>query len=154
MLRAKVIGDGAVKLKLQKISQSIDSKVLFSVLLTSSKVLVDKMRELAPRSERGGRSKRYASRRHPPGYLKASIGQVKGRGKEYPTVWVRPRFTGGWDPWYAHFPMWGTEPMRQAKKRVKKIPNPFVDRAWAEVGSTVKSNITTLINSIVQIATR
>jgi HK97 gp10 family phage protein len=147
MLRAKVIGDGAVKLKLQKISQSIDSKVLFSVLLTSSKVLVDKMRELAPRSERGGRSKRYASRRHPPGYLKASIGQVKGRGKEYPTVWVRPRFTGGWDPWYAHFPMAGT-------KQMKKAPNPFVDRAWAEVGSTVKSNITTLINSIVQIATR
>ena len=76
----------------------------------------------------------YASRRHPPGYLKASIGVIVGKGTTFPTIWVRPRFQGSWDPWYEHFPMAGT-------KKMKKMPNPFVDKAWQEVGGQVEASL-------------
>jgi hypothetical protein len=131
----EITGLPEVKKQFSYLSDKIQKKVLFRAILQNTKVLENKMKELAPvRTSVGGISKQYPSRNHPAGYLRASIGTIKSRGTLYPTVWVRPRFRGKWDPWYEHFVMGGTV-------HIKKI-NPFVDRAWASVGAQVTAGLT------------
>lgn len=133
--------EGIPELKKQfaKLEDNIQRKVLFRAILKNTKVLENKMKELAPvrgktHPDTAGNSKRYPSRNHPPGYLRASVGTIKSRAGRYPTVWVRPRFRGKWDPWYEHFPMAGTKDIKET--------NPFVDKAWEQVGSQVTAGLT------------
>jgi HK97 gp10 family phage protein len=125
----------AIKQKFSMLSDRVQSTVVRRVFHRAVRPLEKKMKQIAPVSRSGAVSKQYASRRHPPGYLRASIGTVLSkRGSRYPTVWVGPRFkVGGWDPWYAHFPMFGT-------KKIKH-PKPFVDQAWDSMRAQIENTI-------------
>jgi len=135
-----------VKQAFSALSDASQMRVMKDVLVKNAKPLESKMKELCPVSKAGGRSKKYASRVHPPGYLRASIGIIRSKGNKYPTIWVRPRFKGKWDPWYEHFPMAGTEQMR--KKGT--APNPFVDRAWDATRATVEARIRNDMTRMIQ----
>ena len=132
-----------IKQAFSRLSDNVQNKIMRDVLTQNAKSLLNKMKELCPVSKTGGRSKMYTSRIHPPGYLRASIGIIKSRRGKYPTIWVRPRFKGKWDPWYEHFPMAGT-------KKMAKRPNPFVDKAWEATRSTVESGIKNDLTSMIQ----
>jgi hypothetical protein len=116
------------------LTDAIKRKIVINAIKKCTKPLEDCMRSLCPVSEFGVTNEPLESRNHPPGYLKASIGTIIGRGTEHPTVWVRPRFTGSLDPWYEHFPMAGTVNM-------KKLPNPFVDKAWEQTGEIIEASL-------------
>lgn len=132
----EITGIPELKKQFSRLEDNIQKKVLFRAILKNTKVLENKMKELCPvrKAGTGGISKRYPSRNHPSGYLRASIGTIKSRPGRFPTVWVRPRFRGKWDPWYEHFPIGGTQ-------NYEVRPNPFVDKAWAAVGGQVTSGL-------------
>jgi len=132
-----------IKKQFSALSDTVGKKVFVKVLKNNTRVLENRMKALCPVSKYGSQGNRLASRNHPPGYLRASIGTIVGKGKEYPAIWVRPRFRGKWDPWYEHFPMAGT-------KKMKKAPNPFIDKAWEEVGESVKTGLLTDLERQIQ----
>jgi len=132
-----------IKKAFSSLADNVQTRIVRQVLSRNAQPLLRKMRELAPVSKTGGKSKKYPSRNHPAGYLKASIGIIGSRRGKYPTIWVRPRFTGRWDPWYEHFPMAGTS-------RMKKPPNPFVDRAWESTRATVEAGIASDMTRMIQ----
>ena len=133
-----------IRRQFQRLETDVQDRIIKNVLAKEAKVVERKMKELAPKSTTGVTGNRLASRNHPPGYLKASIGIIKSRKGSYPTVWVRPRFKGKWDPWYKHFPMAGT------KNYDKAQPNPFVDRAWDATQAQVRSNIQRNLERLLQ----
>lgn len=123
-----------VKRQFSALSVTIRKKVFVKVLKNNTRALENRMKALAPVSQHGTSGNKNPTRNHPPGYLRASIGTIVSRGTDLPTIWVKPRFKGKWDPWYLHFPMAGT-------KKMKKEPNPFVDKAWGELGETVRTGL-------------
>jgi hypothetical protein len=139
--------DGMPELRraFSKLPDNLQRRVLFKAIVRNTKVLEQKMKELAPVRDNAnqGKSKKYPSRNHPVGYLRASIGTVKSRSGKYPTVWVRPRFKGKWDPWYEHFVMSGT-----ANRKV--APVPFVDMAWDSVGAQVENGLKNDLEQMIQ----
>jgi len=132
-----------IKKQFSALSDTVGKKVFIKVLKNNTRTLENRMKALCPVSKYGSHGNRLASRNHPSGYLRASIGTIIGRGKDYPAIWVRPRFRGKWDPWYEHFPMAGT-------KRRKQPPIPFVDKAWEEVGESVKTGLLTELERQIQ----
>lgn len=136
MIGARITGLNELKSQLNGLSDTLRKRVIIRSLVRSAKPLEKRMKDLAPVSKKGAQSKQYASRRHPPGYLKSSIGIVIGKGTDYPTLWVRPRVKiMGYDAWYKHFPMAGT------KNIPKSSTTPFVDMAWGEMGAQVQSSL-------------
>ena len=131
-LQFKIEGEDKLKKQFSALGDRVQKKILIRSLKKCSKPLEQRMKDLASVSRTGGVSKQYPSRNHPPGYLRASVGTIVGRGNEFPAVWVRPRFRGAWDPWYEHFPMAGT-------KHMTISPNPFVDKAWDEMGAITQA---------------
>jgi HK97 gp10 family phage protein len=123
-----------IKRQFSALGDRVQKRVFINVLKKNTRALENKMKELAPKSKYGSQGNRLESRNHPAGYLKASIGTIVSKGTNFPTIWVKPRFKGKWDPWYAHFPMAGT-------KKMKVAPNPFVDKAWEEAGEGVKAGL-------------
>lgn len=126
------------------LTRDVQDKIFRAVLRKQAKPVEKKMRELAPVSEHGSSSKQYGSRSHPAGYLKASIGIIGSRKGKYPTVWVRPRFKGKWDPWYEHFPIGGFG------RHEMHTPDPFIDKAWNATKAGVKSGIKSDMDRMVQ----
>lgn len=125
------------------LGEAVQKKIFVKVLKNNTRALEGRMKTLAPVSPRGVSGSKLASRNHPPGYLKASIGTIVGKKGRYPTIWIRPRFRGKWDPWYEHFPMAGT-------KKMKVAPNPFVDNAWKELGAQVEMGLKTDLEKQIQ----
>jgi hypothetical protein len=125
------------------LSDTIRKKVFVKVLKNNTRVLENRMKALCPVSRTGmkGTKNRPA---HPPGYLRASIGTIVGKGKDFPTIYVKPRFKGKWDPWYEHFPMLGVAGFKETE------PHPFVDKAWEEVGGEVKTGLLTDLERQIQ----
>ena len=145
MKGAEITGLKEMEREFKNLSDTLRKRVIVKVLGRVARPLEQRMKDLAPVSKTGGLSKQYASRRHPPGYLKASIGIVVGKGVDIPTIWVRPRFKiKGFDPWYAHFPMAGTKHIPQSST------TPFVDKAWAEMGAGIKSTLTNELTNEIQ----
>lgn len=133
-----------IKKQFSALDQKIRKKVFVKVLKNNTRVLESKMKELAPVSTSGtSGNKRYPKRNHPPGYLRATIGTIVSKRGDYPTIWVRPRFKGRWDPWYEHFPMAGT-------KNYNVEPDPFVDKAWEQVGESVQTGLVTDLEKQIQ----
>jgi len=124
------------------LSTSVQDKIFRAVLRKQAKPVEKKMRFEAPLSDFGSKSKKYPSRSHPAGHLKASIGIIASRKGKYPTVWVRPRFKGKWNPWYEHFPIGGFGK--------GETPDPFIDRAWNATKAGVKSGIKSDMNRMIQ----
>jgi hypothetical protein len=136
--------EGLDKLKGQLLTFSDREKVaVINALKKCTKPLEDCMKMLCPVSETGVSGEKIAKRNHPPGYLRASIGTIVSLGPTYPTVWVRPRFTGSLDPWYEHFPMAGTENYTVA-------PRPFVDEAWGMYGDVVEDSLKNYLEKNIQ----
>jgi len=123
-----------IKRKFNLLSTKVQDKVLRDVIAKHALPVKKKMKVEVPVSKAGMTSKRYPKRSHPPGYLKASIGIIRSRrGGKYPTVWIKPRHKGSWDPWYEHFVVGGYWK--------RDTPDPFVDRTWIATKSGVKSGI-------------
>jgi hypothetical protein len=141
----QINGMPELKKAFSKLSDNLQRRVLLKAIVRNTKVLEQKMKQYAPVRESAaqGNSKKYPSRNHPVGYLRASIGTIKSRAGKYPTVWVRPRFKGKWDPWYEHFVMSGTSNRQVA-------PVPFVDMAWEAVGKQVESGLKNDLERMIQ----
>lgn len=127
-----------IRKQFNTLSSDVQDKIFRSVLRKHAKPLERKMKELAPVSEYGSKGE-YP---HPKGYLKASIGIIASRKGRYPTVWVRPRFIGKWNPYYVHFVVGGTRRGIQ--------PNPFIDRAWDATKAGIKSGIHADLSRLIQ----
>lgn len=140
--KIEIVGYQEIIKQFSALDDRIRKKVFVKVLKNNTRVLENRMKTLCPVRKTGGFSKKYPSRNHPPGYLRASIGTVVGRGLDYPTIWVKPRIRGKWDTWYKHYLMAGTEKI--------ETPNPFVDKAWEEIGPTVKSGLLTDLGRQIQ----
>lgn len=139
----KVEGMDKLQEQFSALGEHVQKKVVINALKKCTKPLEDCMKMLCPVSETGVSGERLASRNHPPGYLRASIGTIIGRGTEHPTVWVRPRFSSSLDPWYEHFPMAGT-------KNMTATPRPFVDEAWGMYGDVVGDSLKTDLEKNIQ----
>jgi len=128
-----------IRKQFNMLSSDVQDKIFRSVLRKHAQPVMKKMKELAPVSQHGVTS---GNNPHPAGYLKASIGIIGSRKGKYPTVWVRPRFKGKWDPWYEHFPVGGTRRGVQA--------NPFIDRAWDATKAGVTTGIKMDMSRLIQ----
>lgn len=146
MIKVEFKMEGMEELQRQfsALGERIQKKVLVRSLKKCAKPLEDRMKANCPVSKTGTTGERLASRNHPPGYLRATIGTIVSRGSEFPAIWVRPRFRGNWDPWYEHMVMGGSAAYKDAKA------NPFVDKTWQEMGAQVESSLTQDLETNIQ----
>lgn len=103
---------------------------MLKLLRQSSKATVKAARAQAPVSQAqhvisGKRTRKVIN----PGQLKKSIGNITGRSKDRPTIYVGPRTKGKrWDGFYGAFVHGGTKTQR---------PNEFMTRAYRQTRGQV-----------------
>lgn len=140
MIRIEIPPGEIDKIKRQFNRLSIDAqdKVLRQVMRRQAKPVMDRMKSLVPVSETGGVSQKYTSRQHAPGYLKKTIGIVVSRKGKPPIVWIGPRFTRKFDPWYAHLPQM-VHKVGRGGKTTKRTE--FVTDAWNQTKAQVMAGV-------------
>lgn len=81
------------------------------------------------------KSKKYASRNHPRGTLRDSIGKKIG-GHSIPTVWISPNRKASRDAWYNHMVIGG-----HSYKDINVKKNDFVANTWNAIGGMVEKQL-------------
>lgn len=100
--------------------------------------LVTAMRNQTPVSKSGTKgNKKYITRNHPAGRLRASIGKKVGGG-EIPVVWVSLNRVRSQDAWYQHIVVGGWE-----YGGTRHLPNPIVRRTWDAMQAWVEGQLKT-----------
>lgn len=139
-----------LRASLKQAPQELKAGLLLRILNNAMQRVEFKMISETPMSKTGVKSKRYVSRSHAPGYLKRSIGRLTG-GKDYPTVWVKPRRQiGGFDAWYSHLPMMFHKTRKSLpnnKKSMTERKTDFVRLAWNATKKAVESEVQTEVEA-------
>lgn len=122
---------------------SLKRREMLKILRQSAKATVRAAKREAPVSAAphlvSGRRTRKVIQ---PGNLKKSIGNITGRSKTIPTIYVGARAKRNHDGWYAHFVHGGTRSGIQ--------PNPFMDRAYNQTKGQVTPDLEQKVARYVQ----
>lgn len=149
-LQVNVEGYNELINKIKKLGDDKDKRRETLILLRQvAKPTLDTARTLAPVSKRAhwARGKKIQ-----PGNLKKSLGNITGRSKTNPTIYVGARAKRKHDGWYAHFVHDGVNVYRKGFKRKRKKGanthaaiartdgNPFLRKAYEQTKSSVTAD--------------
>lgn len=114
----EIEGFAELQRKIKQLANPKDKRrELLTILRSVAKPTLTAARNYAPVSKKShvARGKVIQS-----GTLKRSLGNITGKNKENPTIYVGPRAKGKFDGWYGHFVEKGVNVYRTGFKRKRK----------------------------------
>lgn len=149
---------------LKELDERVNRKLLQRALVIAAKPLVRQARAIAPEWHKTTKEWWGEQRDVPPGTLKRSIGTIlpKSKSDKFQSMFIGPKKTKPGrkrlknDAWFRHMVIRGTagytikKGPRRGQFMPGQEPNPFMDKAYMQVGGMVenelKNAVTTAVN--------
>lgn len=124
---------------LTNLPDALQRKVVLSALRKAARPMVNAQRRLAPRGTKTYRN--YRGQLHVPGWLKKSHGIVNGKSKDYPTIYVGPRYGKRYkyDGYYFKWLIRGTD--RAVAKQIKNPHDNWIEQGARQTEQIVQKTI-------------
>lgn len=143
MTSVEITGHVEIDRVLSNLPDALQRKVMISAFRKAARPMVAEMKRRAPMGNKSYRD--YKGALHMPGHLKKSHGIVNGKSKDYPTIYVGPRYGKKYkyDGFYFKFLIEGTD--RAVAKQIKKPLDNWIEagaRATeAQVTATIRTEV-------------
>lgn len=137
MTSVEITGDKQIDAILSNLPDALQRKVVLSAFRKAARPMVEAQRRLAPETHE---PRRYRGRLHIPGTLKKSHGIVNGKSKQYPAIWVGPRYGKRYkyDGFYFKFIIEGSDSLA---KQIKNPVDNWIEKGARQTESQVRSVI-------------